>query len=391
MNLDKESPLRITPVMKKPMIKMLVGLAILFAIVFGYQAFKNLMIKRYIKKGSDPAVTVSATAAQISQWLPRLIASGSVRAIEGVEVTTQIAGMVTGVHFTPGSMVTKGDLLIQLDDSSEVAQLHVNQAARDLARINLKRDKAQFKISAVSQATIDSDVANLKSSQAQVDYQQSIVNKKAIKAPFSGRVGVRQVNLGQYLNPGDGITSLQRLDPIYVDFYLPQQELVKTKIGQVVTLSSDAFPNQVFKGKITTINPVVDDPTRNGLVEATVPNPKHQLLPGMFGTVEVIVGQYYEQLTVPQAVISYNAYGEIAFLIKETEKDKDGKPVLRAQQTFVTAGKTRGDQVAILKGIKAGEMVVTSGQMKLKHNSKVVINNDIQPKNDQNPKPPNEI
>lgn len=390
MKLDENSPLRIKPEMKKPMKKMLIGLGILFAVVFGYQAFKNVMMKRYIGKMIDPPITVSTQKVVYAQWLPKIVASGSVRSIEGVEVTTQIAGMVNGIYFTPGSRVEKGAMLIKLDDSTEVAQLHQYEAARDLAKINLKRDQAQFKISAVSQATIDTDVANLKEAQAQVDYQQSIVNKKSIRAPFAGRLGVRQVNLGQYLNPGDGVVTLQRLDPIYVDFFLPQQELVETKVGQVVTLKCDAFPKTVFKGKITTINPTVNDPTRNGLVEATVANPDYQLLPGMFGTVEVITGQPYEQLTIPQAAVSYNAYGEIAYVIRDDGKDKSGKPILKAQQTFVRVGKTRGDQVAVLKGIEAGDEIVTSGQMKLKNNAKVTINNSVQPYDNPNPKPPNE-
>ena len=267
--LDK-GPLAMTPAMKKPMIRMLIGVGILFGLIFGFHAFKGLMIRKYIASAAAPAVTVSAMKATNEMWDPTITASGSIRAMEGVEVTTQISGMVSGIYFEPGAEVKQHQLLIQLNNTTELAQLHQFQAAAELARLTYARDQAQFEIQAVSQATIDTDVANLKSATAQVDQQQSILDKKSITAPFSGRLGVRLVNLGQFLNPGDAVVSLQRLDPIFVDFYLPQQQLAKTRVGQMVTLISDAFPDQVFKGKITTINPEVDNSSRNGLVQATI-------------------------------------------------------------------------------------------------------------------------
>lgn len=397
MKLDNQKigRLTVTPEMKKPMIKMLIGLGILFGGILAYQLFKNHMMKKYILGGGAPPVTVSALKATEETWDPRLVASGSIRAMEGVNVTTQITGMITDIHFQPGAEVKKDQPLLQLSSTTEIAQLHALEAAAELARINLTRDKAQFEIQAVSQSIVDTDLANVKNTQAQVDQQQSILDKKSIKAPFSGRLGIRLVNLGQFLNPGDSIVSLQRLDPIYVDFYLPQHQFVQARVGHEVRLVTDAFPGKVFKGKITTLNPIVDDTSRNGLVEATIANPKLQLLPGMFGTVEVHLDKPFQQITVPQTTITYNAYGEIAYIIREAEeqdkgkrknKDKSKEPTLIAHQTFVKVGETRGDQIAVLSGIKAGDLVVTSGQMKLRNGSKVIINNTVEPANNPSPK-----
>lgn len=376
--LDKHG-LSITKEMKKPMRRMLMALALLFGVLLVYHIFKGLMIKKYMTAGIPP-VTVSAMKATAETWEPLIIASGSVKAYEGVMVTTQIAGMVSGIYFEPGKEVRQNELLIQLEDSTEVAQLRALEAQAALARINLNRDRAQFDIKAVSEAVLDTDIANVKNTQALVDQQRSIVDKKAIKALFTGRLGVRLVNLGQFLNPGDKVVSLQRLNPIYINFNLPQQQVVKIKIGQPIIFISDAFPKQIFKGKITTINPMVDDETRNGVVEATVLNPEGLLLPGMYGKVEVHLGQAYQQITVPQTAISYNAYGQIVYIIRDKI----------ANQSFVKVGETRGDQIAVLQGIEVGDWVVTSGQMKLRNGSSVIVNNTVEPSNNPAPRPLNE-
>jgi membrane fusion protein (multidrug efflux system) len=220
-----------------------------------------------------------------------------------------------------------------------------------------------------------------------VAQQKAVVEKKTIRAMFDGRLGINAVNLGQYVNPGDKIVTLQSLDPIYVDFSLPQQNLSRMKIGQTVTVTTDAIPGREFEGKITAISPKVDPDTRNVQVEATIANGKHELLPGMYASVTVKSGAVQEYLTLPQTAVTYNPYGESVYVIEEGGKGADGKPVLIAKQTFVTIGETRGDQVAILKGVKPGDMVATSGQLKLKNGSTVVINNTVQPSNEPAPMP----
>ncbi len=391
--------------MAKRMTIMLIALGILFGLIFAYHSFKNHMMNKYIK-GQQQVVTVTTIEAKNQPWQPRVKASGSMRAIKGVDVTTELAGMVTTILFKPGSQVTEGTVLVNLNDDAEVAQLRALMAVEDIARITYERDKAQFAVQAVSQQTLDNDAATLKSAQAQVNQQKATVDKKIIRAPFTGRLGISYVNPGQYVNPGDKIVTLQSLDPIYVDFYLPQQSLKLIKQGLPVTLTSDAYPNQTFTGKITTINPIVETATRNIQVEATISNPKQLLLPGMFSTVEVATGKPNQFLTLPQTAVSYNPYGEIAYIVKEqTEdendgkdkktkkdktKDKNDKPVLIAHQTFIKVGEARGDQTTVLSGLKEGDIVVTSGQLKLKNGSVVVIDNKIVPTNDPKPNLVNE-
>jgi membrane fusion protein (multidrug efflux system) len=213
-----------------------------------------------------------------------------------------------------------------------------------------------------------------------------VIAKKVIKAPFDGKLGVSQVNPGQFLNAGDAVVTLQQLDPIYVDFFLPQQELAKIQIGQNLSLKIDTYPDLTFVGKITTINPLVDPDTRNVQVEATISNPLDKLLPGMFGQVSLDIDKPEAFLTLPQTAISYNPYGDMVYIITQSnKKDKKGKPILTAQQTFVKLGNTRGDQIAILSGVKEGDVVVTSGQLKLKNGSPVTINNTVLQANNPHP------
>ncbi|MDA8424278.1 MAG: efflux RND transporter periplasmic adaptor subunit, partial [Nitrospiraceae bacterium] len=244
----------------------------------------------------------------------------------------------------------------------------------------------QFEIQAVSKATLDSEAADLRSKRAQVAQQQAVVDKKTIRAPFSGRLGISTVNRGQYVNPGDKIVTLQELNPLFVDFYLPQQQLSQIVLGQTVVVTTDTYSGRTFTGKITVISPKVDPDTRNFLVEATIANPKHVLLPGMYATVEVQAGAVQRYLTLPQTAVTYNPYGDTIFIVQEKGTGKDGKPLLTAQQSFVTVGPTRGDQVAVLTGVKEGDTVVTSGQLKLRNGSAVVINNRVQPENEESPR-----
>ncbi|WP_207384180.1 efflux RND transporter periplasmic adaptor subunit [Legionella nagasakiensis] len=370
--------------MKKRMIIMLLCVGILFGGIFIYKIITGFLLKTAMEKQSK-IPNVATMKVGYSQWQPKLLSSGSVRAIRGVDVTTQLAGMVQTIYFKPGAMAQENELLVQLNADNDIAQLHALEANAELAKITYLRDKAQYAIHAVSKQTLDNDAANLKSLQAQVAQQAAIVDKKSIRAPFAGHLGINNVNPGQFINPGDKVVTLQTLDPIYIDFYIPQQKLAKLQIGQDVIVTSDAYPRKTFHGKITTINPALDVGTRNVEVEATLANPKNQLMPGMFGTVEIIIGKPSSFITVPQTAISFNPYGDIVYILKESGKDKQSHPILIATQHFVTTGETRGEQIQVLKGLQKGDEIVTSGQLKLKNGSRVAINNSIALPNNPDP------
>jgi membrane fusion protein (multidrug efflux system) len=376
--------------MTKRMLLMLIAVGLLFGGIFGYKAFMSQMIKKSMSNMQAPPVTVTTIKAETLPWQPQLKSVGSLRAMRGVDLTSEIQGLVRTIHFKSGDEVKTGQLLIQLNADSDIAQQRSLEAAAELSNTIYERDKKQFVAQAVSQATLDADAADLKVKRAQVAQQVALVDKKSILAPFSGRLGINIVNPGQYLNPGDKIVTLQSLDLLYLDFYLPQQELSRISLGQKIIASTDSYPGRSFNGKITAVNPKVDLDTRNFQVEATISNPKHELLPGMYASVQVQAGSIKRALTLPQTAVTYNPYGETAFIVEESVKSPDGKPVLTAKQTFVTVGETRGDQVQVLKGIKEGDIIVTSGQLKLKNGSLVIINNQVQPSNESSPAPVDE-
>ncbi|CAN5339055.1 efflux RND transporter periplasmic adaptor subunit [soil metagenome] len=376
--------------MTKRMFVMLIIVGVLFGGIFAYKAFQGYMIKRYFATQTAPVVVVAAKKIQYQVWQPKLKAVGSLRAVLGVDVTTEIAGLVRAIYFVPGSHVEKDTLLVDLNADNDIAHLHSLQANAKLAGITYRRDKAQYAIHAVSKAVLDTDVGNLQSLEAQVAEQAAIVAKKRIRAPFSGKLGISNIYPGQNLNPGNKIVTLQVLDPVYADFAIPQQQISRIALGQPITLSLEMYPRVIFSGKITTIDPKVDPSTRNVQVEATVANPKSLLLPGMFAPVTVTTGKEERLLTLPQAAISYNPYGDLVYLVNQTGKNKQGKPILTVSQVFVTTGEKRGDQVAILSGLKEGDTVVIAGQLKLKNGSEVTINNSIIPTNNPAPKTPDE-
>jgi membrane fusion protein (multidrug efflux system) len=338
---------------------MLGAIGLLFVIIFGFQVFKGNMIKKHISALGSAPISVSAIKATQQEWPSTLSATGSLRAVQGISVTTEMAGLIRDIYFSPGL-----------------------EASAELAEITYERDKAQFAIDAISKETVDTDEANVKNQRALVEQQKALIEKKTIRAPFAGKLGISQVYRGQYLNTGDPVVTLQALDPIFVDFYIPEQQLLNVALGQTVTMTTDSFPTRTFSGKITTINPIIDVSTRNVIIEATIDNPDKELLPGMFARVEVITGSPQEFLTLPQTAISYNPYGNIIYQIMKDGKDHNK---LIAKQKFVILGNTRGDQIQVLEGIKAGEVIVTSGQVKLKNNATVIINNNVVPSNDAKP------
>ena len=370
--------------MTKRMLIMLGCVVILIAaLAYGFY----LHIQQVIASSPKPSPqTVTTAVVSALEWQPQLKSVGTLTAVHGVDISSEVAGQVRKVNFKSGQDVKAGEILVQLNADSDVAQLTSLQAIADLAAITLKRDQAQLAAQGVSQAQVDSDAADLKSKNALVAQQQALVEKKSIRAPFSGRLGITATNPGQYLNPGDKIVTLQAIDPIYIDFYLPQRQVSALSVGQVVNVQSDSTENKLFNGKITAINPKVDVATRNVQIQATVANPKHLLLPGMFANTMVDVGEKMHYLTLPQTAITYNPYGSTVFVVKPSTP-KDGAAGQEVQQAFVTTGETRGDQVAITTGLHEGQMVVTSGQIKLKNGTSIVIDNSVLPANNPNPTP----
>ena len=369
--------------MRFRLIMVLVGAGALLALLVGFNSFKNYMMAKARAQNASPPQTVSTMIAEYSEWQPEVTAVGSLRAYRGVDVTTEVAGLVRAINFKSGDEAKSGAVLVELNADSDLAQLHALQAAADLSETTYKRDKVQFEAQAISQATLDADAADLKNRRAQAEAQAALVAKKTLRAPFAGRLGITTLNPGQYLNPGDKVVTLQAIDPILVDFHVPQRELARIAPGQAIHLTTDAFAGQTFEGKVTAIDPRVDTASRNFQVEASVGNASRRLLPGMFAHVAVQSGNKQRYLTLPQTAITYNPYGATVFV---AEKSKDGKSLV-AQQVFVTVSATRGDQAAIVSGVKEGDQVVTSGQLKLKNGTPLQVDNSVEPKDDAHPTP----
>jgi membrane fusion protein, multidrug efflux system len=371
--------------MTKRMIIMLIAVAVVLGGVFGFQVFKANIIKHVMASLANPPQTVSTVIAGYPQWQPAVSAVGTLRAVNGAELSLQLAGIVSELDFKSGDDVRAGQVLLRLRSDDDVAKLQSLQATAELAQITYDRDRKQLQAQAISRATLDSDAASLKNNQAQVAEQQAVVDQKILRAPFAGHLGIRAVDLGQYLAAGTQVVTLQALDPLYLDFFLPQQALANIKVDQAVVVHVDTWPGVNFAGQIIAINPQVDPTSRNVQIRATLPNPDHRLLPGMFATLDISTGAPQHQITLPQTAVAYNPYGDTVYVVLDKGKDAQGKPQLIAQQTFVTTGDTRGDQVAILKGIKAGDVIVSAGQIKLHNDSPVVVNNTVQPTDNPHP------
>ncbi len=357
---------------------------VLLAAIVIFNTWKANFVAKLRLKNSAPPQTVSAASVRFTDWQPEVSAVGSMRAVHGVDVTTEVTGLVRTLHFKSGDQVQTGQVLVELNADAEIAQQHALEAAADLSSTVYERDKEQYDAQAISKAQLDADAADLKNKRAQAAAQAALVAKKVLRAPFAGRLGITTVNPGQYLNTGDKVVTLQAVDPIYVDFKLPQQQLAVIATGQSINLSTDAYPGVKFVGKINAIDPRVDASTRNFQAEATIPNPEQKLLPGMFTRVAVIAGDPKRYLTLPQTAITYNPYGATVFL---AQKKAGGSDQLIAQQSFVTLGATRGDQVAVLKGVSEGDLVVTSGQLKLINGAPLIVDNSVLPADDPNPSP----
>lgn len=375
--------------MKKRLVIVVVIVGVVFFLIFGFGAFRNIMIGKFLATLPFQPQTVATIKAPSTQWQPSMNAVGSLVAINGADISAEVAGIVDTIKFQSGDNVPAGALLVTLRANNDDAVLANLKATADLDRVNYQRDVKQLKADAVSQATVDSDQAALQSAVAQVQAQQALMAEKQIKAPFAGTLGIRQVDIGQYLAAGTEIVTLQQLNPLFVDFYVPQQALAQISVGQKISVQIDAFPGQNFPGTISAVNSAVDAATRTVQVRATISNDNLILRPGMFATVNIPVGQAQDLVTLPQTAITYNPYGDTVYTVAQG-KGADGKQELIATQKFVQVGDTRGDQVAVTKGINAGDEVVTAGQLKLRNGVSVVVNNDVQVSNSPNPTPPNE-
>jgi membrane fusion protein (multidrug efflux system) len=390
----------------RAMVKPLVILVIIVAIVMGgIFAWQQILAKKIIgpilKKMATAPQTVSTIVAAESSWQTQTGALGSVRAVRGADLSAQASGVIDTIHIESGTEVKAGTVLLTLKPNDDPAKLEQLEAQAELAAITLKRDQEQLAAQAISQATVDTDASNLKSARAQVVAQKALIEEKNVRAPFAGSLGIRQVDEGQYLSAGTTVVTLQALDPIFVDFYVPQGALSQLKPGQSVSATVDAYPGVTFKGKISSINSKVDAASRNVQARGSFANPDRKLIPGMYANVQVEYGGATKQVTLPQSSITYNPYGNTVYVIQKntsndnSTQDNDGKdnnraPTFTAQQRFVKLGETRGDQVAVLDGIKAGEEIITAGQVKLHNGSAVKVNNDVTPTNQPSPTPPNE-
>ena len=372
--------------MIKRMLMMLILVGAVLGGLFGFKAFVDGKIKEAMAGMANMPQTVSATKAETSDWQPKIDAVGTLRAVRGAELSLEVPGVVETISFQSGDEVKAGQVLLILRKEDEEARLQSLEATAQLAQITYDRDLKQLKAQAISQAIVDNDEANLRNARAQVAVQKAILDKKTLRAPFDGKLGLRQVDLGQFLAAGTMIATLQSLDPIFVDFLLPQQAVAQIAVGDRVRAKIDAFPGHTFEGKITAINPKIETSSRNVQVRATLPNPDQKLMPGMFAAVELDTGAPQRLVTLPQTAVSYNPYGSLVYIVDDKGKGADGKPELTARQVFVTTGATRGDQVAILKGVSEGDTVVTSGQIKLRNGVPVLVDNRAVPTNDAAPK-----
>lgn len=336
-----------------------------------------------------PPTTVTAAPANQETWGDSLSAPGSLEAVQGVTVAAETPGKVVKIAFEAGATVQAGDLLLQLDTTTETAQLQAAEATAALAKANLDRARELRQSSTNSPADLDAADAQAKQAQAQAESIRTVIAKKTIRAPFAGRLGLRLVNLGQILREGDNVTTLQTLDPIYVNFSLPQQQLAQLVRGTAVRVTSDATPGKVFAGEINAVSPQVDLATRNISVQAKIANGDETLRPGMYATVEVVLPTKAPVLTIPVTAVLYAPYGDSVFVISEQKDEKTGRTAQVLRQQFIRIGGARGDFVSVVDGLKAGEMIVTSGVFKLRPGTHVVVDNKLAPDAQLNPKPKN--
>ena len=370
----------------------ILGIILFVPIAAGIAAIKAQQFKDMGEAAArqvPPPQPVTVAEAREMPWQPRVSAVGSAVAVQGTDVSAEAEGVVREIAFEAGSMAQAGDELVQLDVEVERAELRAAEAAAEFARISFHRAKELLPTRSISQADVDSAASNLKQADARVDNLRAIIARKTIRAPFAGKLGIRRISIGQFLTKGSPVVSLQSLDPVYVEFSIPQQELADVREGLTVDVSSDAYPGRRFEGEITAVNPDVDPATRSFRVQATLANPENYLRPGMFVSVEVILPRSETVLLIPATAVVHGAFGDSVFVIEQEPPGPDGATALVAQHRLVRLGKRHGDYVAATSGLKAGEKVISTGGFKLRAGMPVVIDNTLAPKFALAPKPSN--
>jgi membrane fusion protein (multidrug efflux system) len=370
---------------RKALFKALLGIAAVFLVIIGIKTLQIMKMKS--APMMIPPATVSSAPVKEEDWPPVLSAVGTVSAVQGATVSAELGGIVAEIKFPNGGVAKQGDVLVKLDASSEEAQLHTAEADLELARADLQRSRDLAARKVISKAELDSAESKFKQREGTVDNMRAMITKKEVRAPFAGQLGIRQVNVGQMINAGQQVVSLQALEPVFVDFALPQQYLAKLSQGLDVHVQTDAIPGREFSGKLTALNSSIDPVTRNVGLQATLENRDHALRPGTFAKVEVVLPEKHKALVVPGTAVSYAPYGDSVFVIEKKKDPKTGKESQTIRQQFVRVGEARGDFVAINTGLKAGEVIVSTGVFKLRNGMAVTINNDLAPKPEVKPKP----
>jgi len=370
---------------RKALSKAVLGLVVVLLVIVGIKALQILKMKS--APMMMPPTTVSSAPVKEEDWSPMLSSVGSISAVQGAVVSTELGGTVAEIKFPNGSVAKQGDVLVKLDASSEEAQLRTAEADLELARADLQRSQDLATRKVISKAELDSAESKFKQKQGTVDNMRAMIVKKEVRAPFAGQLGIRQVNVGQMINAGQQVVSLQALDPVYVDFALPQQHLANLSQGLEVHVQTDALPGREFVGKLTALNSSVDPVTRNVGLQATLENRDHALRPGMFAKIDVVLPEKEKTLVVPGSAVSYAPYGDSVFVIEKKKEPKTGKESQMIRQQFVRVGEARGDFISITQGLEPGQTIVSTGVFKLRNGMPVVINNDLAPKPQLNPKP----
>jgi len=368
--------------------RMFLMLALTALVLAGLGAVKFQQIQTAAAQAAamqPPPDAVTTIVAAAESWPDTLPVIGTTAAVQGVTVSADLPGLVARIAFESGRAVREGDVLVELDTLQEQAQLAAADAQRELARLNFERMQALVADGAISKADFDQASAEQKSTEARVGEIKASISRKTIRAPFSGILGIRQVNLGQYLSGGDPVVPLQALHPIYVNFGVPQQETARVRVGGSVRITADELSGAAFAGRVTAVDSVVNPATRNVQVQATVPNPDGKLRPGMFVQTAIVTGTTRSIVSLPASAIGFAPFGDSVYVLADL-KGPDGRPYRGVRQQFVKVGPTRGDRVAVLSGVKAGDEVVTSGVFKLRNGGAVNVNNSVQPGNNVAPK-----
>jgi membrane fusion protein (multidrug efflux system) len=372
---------------RRAVFKVVLALIVLFLVIAGIKVLQFVAMISAGKKMVPPPTTVTSVEAKKADWQPMLTAIGSVSPVQGAMISAELAGTVTEINFQSGALVKKGDVLLKMDVSPELAQLRSATADQELAKNDLDRARDLATRKVISTAEFDAAQSKYAQKKAAMENIQSTIDKKQIRAPFDGTAGIRAVNPGQMVKVGDPLVSLQTMGQVYFDFALPQQQLAEVKQDLAVKVTTDAVPGREFDGKLTAINSSIDPATRNVTLQATLDNPDNVLRAGMFGRIKVLLPKTNPTLFVPATAVSYAPFGNSVYIIEKKKDEKTGDESLLLRQQFIRTGETRGDFVAVTEGLKAGEQVVSTGVFKLRNGMNVVVDNKLAPKAELAPKP----